>query len=182
MTSTSPLPTEYVEDHPPLDWQQEVADALLASGIETILYVPDSRLRGVVAALRVESLPILTLTREEECVAYAFGYAAAGGRAAVLMQCSGLGNSLNALGCLAPYGIGIPLVLSMRGTLGEANPVQVPMGRATKPLLDALGIQSFSIDRADVAASLTAGMVRLAQEAGTSAAVILEPQLGGRPE
>ena len=52
--------------------------------------------------------------------------------AAVLMQNSGLGNALNAFGSFAiPYGIGVPLVLSMRGTLGEANPSQVPMGRAT---------------------------------------------------
>ena len=50
----------------------------------------------------------------------------------VMMQCSGLGNALNAIGSLClPYGIGVPMILSMRGTLGEANPSQVPMGRAT---------------------------------------------------
>ena len=50
----------------------------------------------------------------------------------VLMQCSGLGNALNALGSLAiPYGLGFPLVLSMRGTLGERNPSQMPLGRTT---------------------------------------------------
>ncbi len=85
-----------------------------------------------IAALERRASRVRTLTREEECIGYACGYAAAGGRTAVLMQCSGLGNALNALGSFAiPYAIGIPLVLSMRGTLGEENPAQVPMGRAT---------------------------------------------------
>ena len=53
---------------------------------------------------------------------------------------------MNALGSLAiPYAIRIPLVLSMRGTLGEGNPSQVPMGRATAALLEALGIQVFQL-------------------------------------
>ncbi len=103
----------------------------LAAGVSAVAYVPDARLRGVIAALD-DSIAVRTLTREEECVGFACGYSAAGGRPAVLMQCSGLGNALNALGSFAiPYAIGIPLVLSMRGTLGEENPAQVPMGRAT---------------------------------------------------
>lgn len=171
-----------VEDATPLPWQHAVAAALLAGGVETAVYVPDSRLRGVITALRAEGLPVLALTREEECVAYAVGFGAAGGHAAVLMQCSGLGNSLNALGCFGPYGVGVPLVLAMRGTLGEGNPVQVPMGRATKPLLDALGIQYFSVERPSDAGTRTSGMLELAYATGMSAAVILEADLGGQRE
>ena len=109
-----------------------------------------------------------TLTREEECVGFACGFSAAGGRPAVLMQCSGLGNALNALGSFAiPYAIGIPLVLSMRGTLGEENPSQVPMGRATTALLAALGIQSFSVERAPTQAGpTTSGVLASAYAAG----------------
>ena len=107
----------------PLGWQRAIAEALVAAGVDVVAYVPDARLRGVISAL--EGGPkVRTLTREEECVGYACGFSAAGGRPAVLMQCSGLGNALNALGSFAiPYAIGIPLVLSMRGTLGEENPV-----------------------------------------------------------
>ena len=84
------------------------------------------------------------LLQEEECVAHAGGQVLAGGRPAVLMQCSGLGNALNALASFViPYGLGIPLVISMRGTLGERNPAQMPMGRATATVLGALGIQAF---------------------------------------
>jgi sulfopyruvate decarboxylase subunit alpha len=166
-----------------LPWQQAIADALQAGGVDTVAYVPDARLRGIVAALENGGRPVRTLTREEECVAYAAGFQAAGGRAAVLMQNSGLGNALNAFGSFAiPYGIGVPLVLSMRGTLGEANPSQVPMGRATPALLAALGIQAFGVADAAQAGPVTAGVLTLAFEGHSSAAVVLEPALGGQRE
>jgi sulfopyruvate decarboxylase alpha subunit len=166
----------------PLDWQQTIADELVAAGVDVVAYVPDARLRGVIAAL-AGGPSIRTLTREEECIGFACGYAAAGGRPAVLMQCSGLGNSLNALGSFAiPYAIGIPLVLSMRGTLGEENPSQVPMGRATTALLDALGIQSYPVATPEQAGPVTRGVLASAFTAGTTSAVILEPTLGGQRE
>jgi sulfopyruvate decarboxylase subunit alpha len=167
----------------PLGWQRAIARAIADAGVESAVYVPDARLRGIVASLTEDGLEPVALTREEECVAYAAGYVAAGGRAVVLMQCSGLGNSLNALASLAiPYALGVPMILSMRGTLGEANPSQVPMGRATVDLLRALAIQSFPVAVAEDAGETAAGVLRLAFETGAPAALILEPQLGGQRE
>lgn len=124
-----------------------------------------------------------SLTREEECVGYAAGQRIAGGRPVVLMQSSGLGNAINALGSLAvPYRLGIPLVVSMRGTLGEANPSQIPMGRATVPLLRALGIQTFSLRSAAAVRQVTDGVLTLAYDAGECAALMLEAELGGGRE
>jgi sulfopyruvate decarboxylase subunit alpha len=166
----------------PLDWQRAIADALVAAGVSAVAYVPDARLRGVIAALD-GSIAVRTLTREEECVGFACGYSAAGGRPVVLMQCSGLGNALNALGSFAiPYAIGIPLVLSMRGTLGEENPAQVPMGRATAGLLAALGIPSYPVHAPAQAGPTMTGVLASAFAAGTTSAVILEPELGGQRE
>jgi sulfopyruvate decarboxylase subunit alpha len=166
----------------PLDWQRAIADALVAAGVSLVAYVPDARLRGVISA-RGERTSVRTLTREEECVGYACGYAAAGGRPAALFQCSGLGNALNALGSFAiPYAIGIPLVLSMRGTLGEENPAQVPMGRATGALLDALGIASYAVRAPEQAGPTMTGVLASAYAAGTTSAVLLEPELGGQRE
>ena len=65
-----------------------------------------------------------------------------GMRPALLMQNSGLGNCINALASLDMlYDIPLLLVLSHRGTEGEKIAAQVPMGRATVPLLDVLGIE-----------------------------------------
>lgn len=99
------------------------------------------------------------------------------------MQSSGLGNPINALASLAvSYRLGIPMVLSMRGALGEANPSQVPMGRATVPPLNALGIHSFSLHSPEAAAQLADGILTLAYDAGECAALLLEPELGGGRE
>jgi sulfopyruvate decarboxylase TPP-binding subunit len=70
----------------------------------------------------------------------------------------------------------------MRGTLGEANPSQVPLGRATVQLLGALAVQAFSLRAPEAAAEVTAGMLTLAFEAGECAALLLEAELGGGRE
>jgi sulfopyruvate decarboxylase alpha subunit len=170
-------------DAPRLDWQSAIADALVAAGITAAAYVPDTRLQGIVSQLADSGVTMRSLTREEECIGYAAGQRIAGQRPVVLMQSSGLGNALNALGSLAvPYRLGLPLVVSMRGTLGEANPSQVPLGRSAAGLLSTLGIQSFPVRTAAAAAQVTAGDVTLAFQAGECAALMLEAELGGGRE
>ncbi len=167
----------------PLPWQRQIAEAIAGADVAAIAYVPDARLRGIVAALPQDGPAIRALTREEECIAYACGQQAAGARAMVMMQCSGLGNALNAIGSLClPYGIGVPMILSMRGTLGEANPSQVPMGRATPAILDALDIQAFTLSDPAQARVMTEGALTLAFSTGTGAAVVLDAILGGGRE
>src|SRR4051812_44731618 len=129
-------------------WQQALADAFIDAGVEVATWVPDKRLAPIGERLVERGIPLRTLTREEECFGYAAGYRAAGGMPLVLLQCSGLGNSLNAIGSLVvPYGLGFPVVISMRGALGERNPSQLPLGRATTGLLKELGIESFPLRR-----------------------------------
>ena len=166
-----------------LGWQRVIADALAARGVTVAAYVPDSRLQGILRALAGHQVQMRSLTREEECVGYAAGQRIAGGRPVVLMQSSGLGNAINALGSLAvPYRLGIPMVVSMRGTLGEANPSQIPMGRAAGLLLGALGIQAFWLRSAAAARQMTDGALTLAFDAGECAALMLEAELGGGRE
>jgi sulfopyruvate decarboxylase TPP-binding subunit len=117
---------------------------------------PNERLPAHLAA----GQGLLQLTREEECVAYAAGQRIAHRRPVVLMQSSGLGNALNALGTLVvPYRLGIPLIISMRGALGETNPSEIPIGRATTALLASLGIQAFSLRRTEDAAPVIDAVV-----------------------
>jgi sulfopyruvate decarboxylase alpha subunit len=170
-------------DEQRLDWQLAIADTLTARGVTVAAYVPDTRLQGILSRLADNGVRMRSLTREEECIGYASGQRIAGQRPVVLMQSSGLGNALNALGSLAvPYRLGLPLVISMRGTLGEANPSQVPLGRATGQLLGALAVQAFSLRAPEAAAEATAGMLTLAFEAGECAALLLEAELGGGRE
>jgi sulfopyruvate decarboxylase subunit alpha len=155
-------------------WQVELARALVDGGVEAAAWVPDKRLSPV-----AEGLPDLrTLTREEECVGWAAGYRAAGGLPLVLMQSSGLGNALNAIGSLVvPYGLGFPLVISIRGGLGERNPSQMPLGRATHGLLAQLGVEAFSLRRPADAATIARGALAVAEGARVLAPIVLEPEL-----
>jgi sulfopyruvate decarboxylase subunit alpha len=85
------------------------------------------------------------VTREEEGVGLCAGAWMGGLRPALLMQNSGLGNSINALASLdLLYGIPLLMVISHRGCEGEQLVGQVPMGRLTPGLLDVMAIPRFS--------------------------------------
>jgi sulfopyruvate decarboxylase alpha subunit len=164
----------------PLDWQRELAAALLAAGTSAAVVVPDSRLEGILRCLAGEGVPVHRLTREEECVAFAAGHRIAGRRPVLFMQSSGLGNAANALGSLAiPYGLAAPLVISMRGTRGERNPAQVAMGQSTVPLLAALGVEAFSIRSEAEVEAVAREALPLSFEGDRPVAILLEPELGG---
>jgi len=163
-------------------WQAELARALAEGGVEAAAWVPDKRLAPVAEALAALSVPVRTLTREEECVGWAAGHRAAGGTPLVLMQCSGLGNSLNAIGSLVvPYGLGFPLILSIRGALGERNPAQIALGRTAVPMLELLGIQAFRLRRPGDAGMLARGALNVADGSRQLAPIILEPELDMAP-
>ena len=159
-------------------WQQRLADELVEAGVEVAAWVPDKRLAPIANRLVERGIPLRTLTREDECFGYAAGHRAAGGTPLVLIQCSGLGNSLNAIGSLViPYGLGFPAVISMRGTLGERNPSQMPLGRTTVAMLDALGIESFPLRSPDAVAAVVKGALNVADGARVLAPILLDAEL-----
>jgi sulfopyruvate decarboxylase subunit alpha len=159
-------------------WQARLADELVEAGVEVATWVPDKRLAPIGIRLAERGVPLRTLTREDECFGYAAGHRAAGGTPLVMIQCSGLGNSINAIGSLViPYGLGFPVVVSMRGTLGERNPSQMPLGRTTVAMLEALGIQPFSLNTQASVAAVVKGAIGVADGARVLAPILLEPEL-----
>jgi sulfopyruvate decarboxylase subunit alpha len=124
-------------------WSTAVGAGVHAAGARHVVYVPDNPLSHVLRVLRDEYPAVRTIlaTREEEAFGIAAGLYLGGARPAVMLQSSGLGNSLNALtSLLVPYRIPMLIVISMRGDEGEWNAAQMPMGRAVRPILDAIGI------------------------------------------
>jgi len=113
------------------------------AGIRDVVYVPDNPLSFVLREFeqRLRDVRLVLATREEEAFGIAAGLYLGGRRPSVMLQSSGLGNSLNALTTLiVPYRIPMLIVVSMRGDEGEWNAAQGPMGRAVAPILDAIGI------------------------------------------
>lgn len=144
-------------------WASAVCAGVHAAGCRHVVYVPDNPLSHVLRVFR-EDYPDVTTTiatREEEAFGIAAGMYLGGKRPAVMLQSSGLGNSINALtSLLVPFQIPALIVISMRGDAGEWNAAQVPMGRAVRPILDAIGI----LHVAAVSPETTADSVRRVAE------------------
>jgi len=115
-------------------------DRLAALGVDTVATLPCDRTRDLCALIPERFHPV-NLTREEDGVGICAGLAMAGGRPALHMQSSGLGNSLNAIMSLTvTFGLPLPILASWRGVYREAIPAQVPFNRAVPEVLAALGI------------------------------------------
>jgi sulfopyruvate decarboxylase subunit alpha len=143
-----------------MGWAEAVAAGVHAAGSRHLVYVPDNPLSHVIAALGAQFPDIHTTlaTREEEAFGIAAGLYLGGAKPTVMLQSSGLGNSLNAItSLLIPYQIPALIVISMRGDEGEWNAAQVPMGRAIRPILESMGIPHVTAELADT----TAETVRL---------------------
>ncbi len=114
---------------------------MVEAGIDLACSVPCVLLAGVLDELDASPLTHVPVTREEEGVGICAGAYLGGWKPALVMQNSGLGNSINALVSLNRlYSIPLLLVISHRGGPGEPIAAQVPMGRATPRLLRTLDI------------------------------------------
>ena len=123
-----------------------VVDIAESSGVDIILSVPCDMLSGIILEVKRKSVQHIAVCREEEGVGIAAGCALAGRKPMLLMQNSGLGNSINALMSLTHfYKLPLFILMSRRGGQGEKILAQVPMGKAAPLLLDALNIDFLTI-------------------------------------
>jgi sulfopyruvate decarboxylase subunit alpha len=146
-------------------WAAGVCAGLHAAGSRHVVYVPDNPLSHVLRVLhdRYPDVTTTIATREEEAFGIAAGLYLGGMRPTLMLQSSGLGNSINALtSLLGPYQIPALIVISMRGDAGEWNAAQVPMGRAVPAILDAIEVPHVTVSSADSAADLVAAAGRTA--------------------
>jgi sulfopyruvate decarboxylase alpha subunit len=179
MAAASPSPTEYAERRDP--WWEIVYQRLKANEVRLIAHVPDQVLSPLIRRLEEDPyFEVVRLTREEEGVGILCGGHLGGMRGALLMQSSGLGNSLNALGGLPlAYRIPFLMIISPRGRLSEFNPSQVPMGQAVPKLLDALGIETTVLERRRVVAEQFDQAARTCFSTGSVVAMIVSTLMSG---
>jgi sulfopyruvate decarboxylase subunit alpha len=125
-----------------------VQNGLKYAGIDFVSSLPCVNLQVLLDLIDANPEIIhIPVTREEEGVGICAGAWMGGRRPAILMQNSGLGNSINALASLDfLYGIPLLMIISHRGCEGEPIVGQIPMGRLTPKLLDAMEIPRFSPD------------------------------------
>ena len=102
-----------------------------------------------------------------------------GQRAVLLMQSSGVGNSINMLSLTQGGRFPLLTLISMRGEFGEGNPWQFAMGQAVEPVLKAMGVIVLRADHpSDVIPCVTAA-ITMAFQSGQQVAVLLTQRLIG---
>lgn len=125
---------------PRQDVAKGLCDELVDSGFGPFFGTPCGILTRLYAAID-ERVGLRTVAREDNAVGVAAGAALAGRCPAVLMQNSGLGQSVNAIASLvSPYRIPLLLVVSVRGMNPDPTQENLVMGELTEPLLARLGV------------------------------------------
>jgi sulfopyruvate decarboxylase alpha subunit len=162
------------------DWSTDVFRAMQARDIATVCTVPDGGLTRLLRMVEAEpAMRLVTLSTEPEGVGIATGCWLGGGRAMLAMQSSGVGNCINALGLPAAFRAPCLMLVTMRGQWGEFNPWQVPMGQATRPSLEAVGVKCFPVDKAEEVGETFAAAADLAFHSRVSAAVLVSQRIIG---
>jgi sulfopyruvate decarboxylase alpha subunit len=164
-----------------MDWAETILMALKESETSLVVYVPDISIHQVTKLIDDDDyFHLVSATREEEAIGIASGAYAVGRNSAVFMQSSGFGNCLNALASLCiPCRIPIPMFINLRGEVGEFKIAQVAMGRATRPILDVLGITHYTLDSDDRLMQRVSGALTLCHSSRQPLALCLTPMLHG---
>ena len=164
-----------------MPWAENIVQALKNWNTSLITYVPDISIDQVTSLIDADPFfHLVSATREEEAIGIAVGAYAVRRNAAVFMQSSGFGNSVNALASLCvPYRTPIPLFINLRGGAGEFNIAQVAMGRTTRPILDLLGMVHFTLEDQHNMESVLDGALKLCHAGRQPVAICLTQLLHG---
>jgi len=136
-----------------MDVNQAIVDALIEHKVQFITSVPCKQLAGVIDLIdRHPEIRHVPCNKEDEGMGLCAGAYLGGMRAAIVMQNTALGVTVNALATLIQYyRFPLPMIVSYRGELGERIACQVEMAVHTKAILDQLNIQTYHFHRpADV--------------------------------
>ena len=162
-------------------WPDAIYGVLKEAGIRQASYVPDAGHARLIERLHADSeIQTTVLTTEEEGIALASGAWLGGQRSVLLMQSSGVGNCINMLSLLASCRFPLLTLVTMRGEWAEFNPWQVPMGRATPGVLEAMGVKVIRVEAAGEVAEAVSAAAVLAFDSDQAVAVLLSQRLLGR--
>ena len=127
-----------------------VAD-LVNNQVSFVTTVPCKQLAGVIAGIEAsDDIFHIPSNKEDEGMGLCAGAYMGGKRAAIIMQNTAIGVTINTLATLIQfYHIPLPMLISYRGEVGEPVACQVEMAVHTKALLAQLHIPTYHFHRAD---------------------------------
>jgi len=161
-------------------WPEAIYRTLKGAGVRQVGYVPDAgHKRLIELCLADRELRSVVLSTEEEGIGLLAGAWLGGARGALLMQSSGVGNCINALGTVRECRFPLLMLVTMRGQKGEFNPWQVPMGQATPAVLQSMGVVVHEADSAEAIAPAVDAAARLAFGSYQAVAVLISQAVIG---
>ncbi|MCP5152204.1 MAG: phosphonopyruvate decarboxylase [Ectothiorhodospiraceae bacterium] len=161
-------------------WRDDLHGTLRSLDIRQVVYVPDAgHARLIDRCLADPELSTGALTNEFEGVGMCVGAWLGGQRAVMLMQSSGVGNVVNALGLAQSCGCPFFTVVTMRGEWGEFNPWQIPPGQSAPRVLEAAGVVVHRVTDPALVCDTVAAAGRLAFQSYIPVAVLISQQVTG---
>ena len=159
-----------------MDSSEAIFNSLKDCGIDFIVSVPCVNLSKLLNMIDDdEEITHIPVTREEEGIGICAGAYLGGKSPAILMQNSGLGNSINALKSLMElYRFPLLMIMSHRGTEGENICGQVPMGESTPRILEAMDFNFFKPANPEGAYEDIKKAWDLSNEEGKPVSILLE--------
>lgn len=159
-----------------MDSSEAIYNGLKEAGIDFVVSVPCVNLTKLLKLIDEDKDIIHTpVTREEEGIGICAGAYIGGRKTAILMQNSGLGNCVNALKSLYElYELPLVMIMSHRGTEGEPICGQVPMGKSTTKILEAMDLNYFKPKDINEAYEIVKNSWKLSCEEGKPISVLLE--------
>jgi phosphonopyruvate decarboxylase len=147
---------------------------LKEKGFNFFIGVPCSILKDVINYLSNDpDISYIPATREDEAIGIATGAYLAGKKPVVLMQNSGLGNSIGTLASLVMlYEIPLLLLISWRGYQGKDAPEHLIMGKATVKLLEDIGVPTEVLSKEDAEKTIS-NAVKIMEERSLPTAIIV---------
>lgn len=130
--------------------EREVIGILKRNKIEIVSTLPCEKISALLRLVaREEAFCHVGLNKEENGVGISAGVYLAGGMPAMIIQSTGLGNSINAIMSLTvTYRLPLPIIASWRGVYNEKIEAQIPFGVVMLNVLDALGLKFTIIEDA----------------------------------
>ena len=161
-------------------WGAHAHRALRAAGVRLVPYVPDGGLSALLGLCDAdETMRTVLLAHEQEGPALVAGAWLGGERAALLMQSSGVGNTVAALSLIRTCRFPFLSIVTMRGEWGETNPWQLPMGLGTAPHLEQCGVAVYRVDDEAQTFETIAAAAALTFESGAATAVLIGQRVIG---
>jgi len=161
-------------------WSQTLHQLLRQQDVRQVSFVPDAGHTSLIKLCEADgAMRAVRLTSEQEGIALAVGAWLGGHKSVLLMQSSGVGNCINMLSMLSVCQIPLTMLVTMRGDWAEFNPWQVPMGRASKAVLEEMGVLVNRAEREEDIVPLAEGALRIAYNTLRPTAVLISQRLLG---